>query len=70
MFYCVHCSDDVMPQRWRLGYHTCLPCGEAVAKQHKHTIVPMHKSNYVPIYNLKDLVGINSKGGNQKYFGA
>jgi hypothetical protein len=30
--------------------------------------VPMHKSNYVPIHNLKDLVGINSKGGNQKYF--
>lgn len=68
MFYCVHCSDDVQPQRWRLGYHTCLPCGESVAREHKHTIVPMHKSNYVPIYNLKDLVGINSKGGNQKYF--
>jgi hypothetical protein len=69
MFYCVHCSDDVMPQRWQLGYHTCLPCGDKVAREHKHTIVPMHKSNYVPIYNLKDLVGINSKGGNQRYFG-
>lgn len=68
MFYCVHCSDDVNQKRWQLGYKTCLPCGEAVAKQHKHTIVPMHKSNYVPIYNLQDLVGINSKGGNQKYF--
>ena len=69
MFYCVHCSDDVMPQRWKLGYHTCLPCGDKQAREHKHTIVPMHKSNYVPIYNLKDLVGINSKGGNQRYFG-
>ena len=68
MFLCVNCTDDVLPQRWRLGYRTCLPCGETQAKQHKHTIVPMHKSNYVPIYNLKDLVGINSKGGNQKYF--
>ena len=45
-----------------------MPCGDKRAKEHKHCIVPMHKSNYVPIHNLKDLVGINSKGGNQKYF--
>lgn len=68
MFFCVVCSDDVQPKRWQLGYKTCLPCGDKRAKEHKHTIVPMHKSNYVPIHNLQDLVGINSKGGNQKYF--
>lgn len=70
MFYCVHCSDDVMPQRWQLGYHTCLPCGDKQAREHKHTIVPMHKSNYIPVFNRQDLVGINSKGGNQRYFGS
>ena len=68
MYFCVLCSDDVNPQRWSLGYHTCLSCGDKRAKEHKHCIVPMHKSNYVPIHNLQDLVGINSKGGNQKYF--
>lgn len=68
MLFCYHCSDDVNPQRWQLGYRTCLHCGDKQAKQFKHTIVPMHKSNYVPVFNRQDLVGINSKGGNQKYF--
>jgi ribosomal protein L37AE/L43A len=68
MHYCVICSDEVNAKRWALGYHTCLHCGDKRAKEHKHCIVPLHKSNYVPIYNLNDLVGINSKGGNQRYF--
>lgn len=68
MLFCYHCSDDVNPQRWALGYRSCLPCGDKQAKQFKHTIVPMHKSNYIPVFNRQDLVGINSKGGNQKYF--
>ncbi len=66
--YCVICSEPVNPKRWALGYHTCLCCGERSAREHKHCIVPMHKSNYVPVFNTQDLVGINSKGGNQKYF--
>lgn len=61
--YCINCSDDVNPLRWNLGFKTCLACGEALARTFKHCIVPMHKSNYVPVYNLNDLVGINSKGG-------
>lgn len=40
-----------------------MKCGEKLARTVKHTIVPMHKSNLVPIYNLADLVGINTKGG-------
>lgn len=60
---CVKCSDDVNPRRWALGFRTCLVCGEHFARAVKHTIVPMHKSNYVPVHNLVDLVGINSKGG-------
>jgi len=61
--YCIFCGDSVLLARWALGYHSCIDCGEAKARAHKHTIVPLHKSNYVPVYNLKDLVGINSKGG-------
>lgn len=33
------------------------------ARQVKHTIVPMHKSNYMVITDRRDLMGINNKGG-------
>lgn len=62
---CVIC-DALYPQaRAELGYQTCMQCGEVLARQQakQHTIVPMHKSNYVVITNLADLRGINNKGG-------
>lgn len=61
--YCVVCSADVNPVRYHNIAKTCMKCGEKLARTVKHTIVPMHKSNLVPIYNLADLVGINTKGG-------
>ena len=61
---CIKCGDHVLHQRWALGYTTCLKCGEVVAKETKHTIAPMHKSNYVVITNKLDLQGLNNKGGN------
>lgn len=63
--YCLKCGDDVLSARWQLGYRTCLACGEKVAKQVKHTIVPMPKSNYIPVTNMELLIGLNSshKGG-------
>jgi ribosomal protein L37AE/L43A len=60
---CVKCGDHVLHGRWRLGYTTCLRCGEDVARQVKHTIAPMHKSNYMVITNQDDLKGLNNKGG-------
>jgi hypothetical protein len=36
-------------------------CGEEDARTRKHTIAPMHKSNYMLITNREDLRGINSK---------
>ena len=60
---CVKCGDHVLHGRWRLGYTTCLRCGEDVARQVKHTIAPMHKSNYMVITNHDDLKGLNNKGG-------
>lgn len=58
---CRTCGDYVALLRWRLGYHTCLRCGEAQAKAVKHTIAPMHKSNYVLITDAELLKGINNK---------
>jgi uncharacterized protein (DUF983 family) len=60
---CIKCGDHVLHGRWRLGYTTCLRCGEDIARQRKHTIAPMHKSNYMVITNHDDLKGLNNKGG-------
>ena len=62
---CMVCETLYPRERAALGYRTCLQCGEALAKQEsqRYAVVPMHKSNYVPITNLADLRGINNKGG-------
>jgi len=57
--YCVTCSDVVAIARWRIGYHTCLQCGEKQARAFKHCIVPMAKSNYQPITDLATLKQLN-----------
>jgi len=49
--------------RAELGYDTCTTCGEMEARRVRHTVVPMHKSNYIPITNKADLRGINNTGG-------
>ena len=59
MYFCVKCSDDVNSKRWQLGIHLCLSCGEANARAFKHCIVPMAKSNYQPITDLKTLKQLN-----------
>ena len=62
--YCVVCrTEEVAPRRVEAGFITCLRCGEADAKKVRHTVVPMHKSNYVVISDRRDLAGINNKGG-------
>ena len=61
---CTHCYGvRVEPHRARAMRPTCMACGEILAKQVKHTVVPMHKSNYMMVTNRDDLVGINNKGG-------
>jgi transposase-like protein len=61
---CTHCYGvRVEPQRRHMARPTCMSCGETLAKQVKHTVVPMHKSNYMMVTNRDDLVGINNKGG-------
>lgn len=60
---CVACGDTYSAARRLAGYQLCLPCGEDRARNVRHTIVPMHKSNYLLITDRDDLLGINSKGG-------
>jgi ribosomal protein L37AE/L43A len=63
--HCIECDDYVPVLRWRLGYHTCLKCGEVQARQVKHTVAPMPKSNYILITDHSLLRGLNTshKGG-------
>jgi hypothetical protein len=61
--YTCGCGQPISTRRWDIGYKLCLECGEAHARTVKHCIVPLHKSNYIPITDLRDLKGINNKGG-------
>ena len=71
VYLCTTCHWEKVPyKRWQLGikmkdptYFTCLACGEAQAKEVKHCVVPMHKSNYVVITEKNLLSGVNQKGG-------
>ena len=58
---CAECGEPYSIRRAAMGYKLCLVCGETHARQQRHTIAPMHKSNYVLITNRADLRGINSK---------
>ena len=61
---CTTCyAERVPPARAKLGYRSCMTCGDKNARAVKHTIAPMHKSNYMLFTNMEDLKGINNKGG-------
>ena len=59
--YCRLCGNGVDPRRYNLGFYTCLECGERNAKRIKHTVVPMHKSNYTVVTD-HDLLQWLNKG--------
>lgn len=65
MSSCIECGEDIQEGRARLGYKVCMVCGEEKAKQQKHCIVPMPKSNYIVVSDVSLLLGLNSshKGG-------
>jgi hypothetical protein len=61
-YLCTSCYGGYVPlARIRLGRTTCLPCGEQLAKEVRHTIVPMHKGNYVKVTDMNDLKDLNPK---------
>ena len=61
MAECISCGDIYPPKRQALGYNTCLSCGDFAARQVKHTVVPMNKSNYVVVSNRAELTMLNPK---------
>ena len=60
---CSDCGELIPAERVTLGYMICIPCAERSPQRITRTIVPMHKSNYMPITDKLDLKGINNKGG-------
>jgi ribosomal protein L37AE/L43A len=63
MVLCEKCGEGYSYARAKLGFKTCLDCGEKQANQVKHCVAPMHKSNYMLFTRTEDLKGINNKGG-------
>ena len=61
MIRCIKCGDEYNSARKAIGFDTCLECGEIESREKVYIVVPMHKSNYIPIHDLKDLIGINIK---------
>lgn len=59
--YCRWCGDDVAAGRYVLGFSTCLECGEREAREVKHCVVPLNKSNYVVVSDVSLLKQLNPK---------
>jgi len=55
------CGNEVDVRRIKLGYSTCLSCGDKEAKQRRFTIAPLNKSNYMMITDLDTLKQLNPK---------
>ena len=58
---CKECYTPFAVERFRLGYHTCLSCGDTAARQVVFTTAPINKSNYMLITNRADLAQLNPK---------
>lgn len=66
VYLCTNChTNKVEYRRWKLGYTTCLGCGNAQAIEQRKSwcVAPMHKSNYMLITSPELLKGLNNKGG-------
>lgn len=61
LYHCQHCGDNYPTARANLGYRLCLPCGETAAKQVRHCIVPLNKSNYMLVTDRDTLKQLNPK---------
>jgi hypothetical protein len=62
--YCRFCGVLIPVGRHDLGYDTCMGCGEIRARRVKHTIVPMHKSNYIVVTDYSLLTQLTRPGRN------
>ena len=55
------CGELFSAARARLGYRTCLDCGDKAARAVSFCVVPMNKSNYVVVSNPEELKQLNPK---------
>jgi ribosomal protein L37AE/L43A len=60
MATCRLCNKPYSPARKQLGIDTCFKCGELEAKQVRHTIAPLNKSNYM-VLSKDELKQLNPK---------
>lgn len=58
---CKDCYTPFSVERFRLGYHTCLDCGDTAARKVVFTTAPINKSNYMLISNYAELAQLNPK---------
>jgi ribosomal protein L37AE/L43A len=58
---CRDCYTPFAVERFRLGYTTCLTCGDTAARQVVFTTAPINKSNYMLITDISDLKNLNPK---------
>lgn len=59
---CTHCyAVRVEPQRAKTLRPTCMTCGEKLARQVKHTVAPLNKSNYMLFTDPAMLKQLNPK---------
>lgn len=60
--YRCKCGKPINKHRYELGYTVCMS-RECAPPPPTRTVAPMHKSNLVLVTDLRDLKGINNKGG-------
>lgn len=58
---CKECYDPYPVARYRLGYTTCLSCGDSAARKVVYTTAPINKSNYMLITDINTLSQLNPK---------
>jgi len=55
------CGEPIAIGRARLGYMTCLPCGDREARKMRWPVVSGHKSSFFVVTNPEDLQQLNPK---------
>lgn len=58
---CYECASSYNLARQKLGYDTCLECGEKEARKRKFCVAPLSKSNYILITNVDLLKQLNKR---------
>jgi hypothetical protein len=60
MAACSNCGEQFSDRRKALNYHTCLPCGDAVARTVRWLSAPLNKGAY-QLVSVEELKQLNPK---------